>query len=262
MQSHDLRSLEAVRVHVRLLQRWIGHLEPRQVHDATLAPFISSRLIEGASATTINRTLEVVRTILHRAARSYRDEEGHPWLDALPPMITMLAEQPRSAYPITWEEQDRLFPKLPAHLAKMVLFAGKHGTSRQQRVPAAVELGGLGARSWAQRVHHPAGGVQDQASSRCDPERRGVVDHPGAARPASLLGVPVPRSSHRHHEQHRLAASSTRSRAAQVRTHDLRHTFACRLRAAGYLPRIGQHYWDMATTLWRATMRAPTLADC
>jgi hypothetical protein len=108
MQSHDLRSLEAVRVHVRLLQRYIGHLEPRQVHDATLAPFISSRLIEGASATTINRSLEVVRTILHRAARSYRDQEGHPWLDALPPMITMLPEQPRSAYPITWEEQDRL----------------------------------------------------------------------------------------------------------------------------------------------------------
>jgi hypothetical protein len=68
MQSQDLRSLEAIRVHVRLLLPYIGDLEPRHVHDATLAPFISARIAHGASATTINRSLEVVRTVLHRAA--------------------------------------------------------------------------------------------------------------------------------------------------------------------------------------------------
>jgi hypothetical protein len=35
----------------------------------------------------------------------------------------MLPETPRPPYPITWDEQDRLFPKLPAHLGRMVLFA-------------------------------------------------------------------------------------------------------------------------------------------
>lgn len=80
-QSQDLRSLEAVRIHLRMLEVYIGHLEPRHVHDATLAPFISARIAVGVSATTINRTLELARTILHRAARSYRDEQGKPWLD-------------------------------------------------------------------------------------------------------------------------------------------------------------------------------------
>jgi hypothetical protein len=78
-------------------------------------------IADGASA-TINRSLEVARTILHRR-RSYRDECGHSWLDAVPPLIAMLPECARPPYPITWEEQDRLFPKLPAHLARMVLFA-------------------------------------------------------------------------------------------------------------------------------------------
>ena len=36
-------------------------------------------------------------------------------------------EPARPPYPITWEEQDRLFPKLPAHLARMVLFAVNTG---------------------------------------------------------------------------------------------------------------------------------------
>jgi integrase len=41
----------------------------------------------------------------------------------MPPLITMLPESRRPPYPITWDEQDRLFPKLPARLARMVLFA-------------------------------------------------------------------------------------------------------------------------------------------
>jgi len=39
----------------------------------------------------------------------------------------VLAECRRPPYPITWEEQDRLFPMLPAHLARMALFAVNTG---------------------------------------------------------------------------------------------------------------------------------------
>jgi len=60
----------------------IGHLEAHQVHDATLEPFIVERLAANASATTINRSLEIVRTILNRTARLYRDHHGRPLLDA------------------------------------------------------------------------------------------------------------------------------------------------------------------------------------
>ena len=117
VQSRSKRSIDVIKWHVTLLQSYIGDLEPRQIHDTTLEPFVKTRLADGASATTINRSLEVVRTILNRAARSYRDADGRPWLDATPPLITMLPETPRSPYPITWKEQDTLSPKLPAYLA-------------------------------------------------------------------------------------------------------------------------------------------------
>jgi len=39
----------------------------------------------------------------------------------------MLPEARRQPYPITWEEQDRLFPKLSARLARMALFAVNTG---------------------------------------------------------------------------------------------------------------------------------------
>jgi integrase len=122
-QSRGKRSIEVIKWHVALLQSHLGDIEPQQVHDQTLEPFIKARLAAGASATTINRSLEVVRTILNRAARSYRDPDGRPWLERMPPLITMLPENPRSPYPITWQEQDALFRRLPAHLARIALFA-------------------------------------------------------------------------------------------------------------------------------------------
>ena len=53
----------------------------------------AASLAAGKSSTIINR---VVRTVLNRAARSYRDPDGRPWLEAMPPLITMLPENPRS----------------------------------------------------------------------------------------------------------------------------------------------------------------------
>src|SRR5437899_10168790 len=102
-QSRSKRSIDVIKWHIQLLARYIGNLEPQQIHDATLEPFIKDRLAQGASATTINRTLEIVRTILNRAARSYRDADGRPWLDAIPPLISMLPEDPRLPYPLSWD---------------------------------------------------------------------------------------------------------------------------------------------------------------
>ena len=47
--------------------------------------------------------------------------------EGVPPLITKLRESRRAPYPITWEEQDRLFPKLPTRLARMALFAVNTG---------------------------------------------------------------------------------------------------------------------------------------
>jgi hypothetical protein len=169
-QRHERRSLATMQIHVRSLLPHIGDLEPHQVHDATLAPFIASRVAAGASGTTINRTLEIVRAILNRAARSYRDSDGTPWLTGIPPLITMLPESRRSPYPITWAEQDRLFVRLPAHLQR-----GLHPIwvlrYRGRRIDSMNNTGGQNAR-------------RDEG-------------------------------------------------LRAVRVHDLRHTFACRLRAAG-----------------------------
>jgi len=232
-QSRAKRSIGIIRWHVALLQPHIGHLEPQQVHDQTLEPFIKARLTAGASPTTINRSLEVVRTILNRAARSYRDQDGRPYLEGTPPLIAMLSESPRLPYPITWTEQDALFHRPPAHLARMALFGVNTGLRDSNvcglewqwevRVP---EVGRsvfvippeafktkrphvvvLNDVAWSiiesQRAKHPVWVFPYRG------RRIGTMNNTGWQQARRDAGLPL------------------------VRVHDLRHSFACRLRAAG-----------------------------
>jgi integrase len=127
LESTNKRSRATIAWHVRMLLCYVGDLETRKVHDETLRPFVEARLAAGASGTRINRTLEIVRIILHRAARAYRDSDGFPWLETTPPLITMLTESPRLPHPIDWEEQEQIFRRLPDHLARMPLFAVNTG---------------------------------------------------------------------------------------------------------------------------------------
>lgn len=102
---------------------YIGPLELHQVHDSTLAPYITARLAEGRAHKTINLALGVVRRILNLAATKWRDENGATWLQQTPAitMLPLIGHQ-REPRPISWQEQRTLVPKLPSHLARMSLF--------------------------------------------------------------------------------------------------------------------------------------------
>ncbi|WP_409884794.1 tyrosine-type recombinase/integrase [Acidovorax sp.] len=123
-ERKKLRSLETVAYHVALLLPYVGSMALVDVCNDSLQPFIDERLDEDeVKPSTVNRTLEVARTIMNRAARLWRTN-GKPWL-ATAPLIEMLDEKAtrRQPYPITWQQQANVLPRLPVHLQRMVLFA-------------------------------------------------------------------------------------------------------------------------------------------
>jgi hypothetical protein len=122
-----VRTIEQIAYHVQLLLPYIGHQPLGNVCNDSLESFKLDRAEDGVKNATINRSLEVARTVLNRAARVWRD--GHkPWLPTAP-LIELLDEdaQARKPYPISWAEQATLFPRLPSHLAEMVEFAVNTG---------------------------------------------------------------------------------------------------------------------------------------
>ncbi|RZL38304.1 MAG: hypothetical protein EOP35_06085 [Rubrivivax sp.] len=120
-EAKGVRTLGTISYHVKLLLPYVGKLPMGDVCNDSFETFKADRIDDdGVTPTTVNRTLEVARTICNRAARVWRDG-GKPWLGAAP-LIEMLDEQRRLPRPINWAEQAALMPKLPPHLQRMALF--------------------------------------------------------------------------------------------------------------------------------------------
>ena len=122
--------------HPEWLVKFIGDLPLSQVHDDTLRPFIRARRQAGVKKKSINNGLQVARRILNLAARSWRHNlangQSMTWLETAP-LITMLrVNDAAKPYPLSWEEQERLFSCLHKDLADMCLFMVNTGTRQQE----------------------------------------------------------------------------------------------------------------------------------
>ncbi|MDP3228473.1 MAG: site-specific integrase [Acidovorax sp.] len=246
--TRKVRSLETISYHVKILLPFIGSLAMGDVCNEALEGFVASRIDEdGAGNATVNRSLEVVRTVMNRAARVWR-VDGKPWIPSSP-LIEMLDEtqQRRPPYPITWAQQKVLVPALPNHLQKPVLFALNTG-ARDDNV--------CGLR-WEWEVKVPD--LKRSVFVIPAAEFKGQRDHVLILNDAAWNIVEASRGMHEVYvfvyrrervkhldrapamEYHRIGTiNNTGWQAARkavglekVRVHDLRHTFGQRLRDAG-----------------------------
>jgi integrase len=127
LENRHKRSLSSDIGRLKLLMPWIGAVPIDKIHTGTLQPWIEQRRKDGAAVGTINHGLKVVRRILNLAASEWVDEHGLTWLQAAPKIKLLPDTNKRQPYPLSWDEQERLFKELPEHLAQMALFAVNTG---------------------------------------------------------------------------------------------------------------------------------------
>lgn len=212
---------------------WIGAMSLDSIYMETLQQYIDSRMRE-VKASTINRTLAVVRRILNLSARLWRDEFGKTWLAESPLLRLLPVKDARKPRPCAWAEQRALLAALPPHLAEMALFGINTGCRES-------EICGL---RWDQEYHVKALGVSVfvlSGEQTKNSEDRVIVLN-------SVARAVIERRRGIHDEYvftfrgHPLAQGmnntgwrKARARAGipMFRVHDLRHTFGGRLRSAG-----------------------------
>lgn len=232
-EAHHKITIDRDRTLITQLEPYIHHLYIDEVHNGTMAPFVAGRLKEGVKTRTINYGLQVARRILNLAAREWFDDNNQSWL-ASAPLIKMLPETDlRKPYPITWEEQDRLFAHLPEHLRDMSLFVVNTGCRDKMicslKWDHEIKIPELNTSIFfipaeimkAKRDHIVV--LNDIARDIIESQRG---KHPEYV--FTFRGKPI-------HGMNNSAWRRARKNAGlvQVRVHDLRHTFGRRLRAAG-----------------------------
>lgn len=246
-KKRGVRTLDLIAHHVNLLLPYIGTLPMSDVCNEALEPFVAERMDDGAKNATVNRSLEVVRTVMNRAARVWRDN-GKPWLSSSP-LIELLDEtqQRRPPYPITWAQQAMLLPALAGHLQKPVLF-GLNTGARDDNI--------CGLR-WSWEVQVPE--LERSVFVIPRAEFKGKRDHVLILNDVAWKIVEACRGQHDEYvfvyRQERVKnldreaegnyrrigtlnnTSFQRTRAdvglEKMRIHDIRHTFGQRLRDAG-----------------------------
>lgn len=232
LEHQDKVSLETDVFMLRSLMPFVGQLTLDQIHDGTLAAYVKARKASGRANKTVNLGLALVRRILNLAARSWRDDNGKTWLETAP-LLTLLplVGHQREPRPITWAEQRSLIPRLPDHLARMVLFDLNTG-ARDEVV--------CGLR-WEWEIPVPELGVsvfevpRESVKGRrrgrvlvCNTVAQSVVEGQRGKHPEYVF----PYHGNRIETMNNTAWQRARREAsmADLHIHDLRHTVGMRLR--------------------------------
>lgn len=112
------------RGHLRWLDKYLDGQQLTAINRDLVDRIQDARKSEGASNSTVNRTMEVIRAVLRRAAFEWE------WLDRVP-KVPMLPEPKRRVRWLTREEAERLMSELRPHLAAMVRFTLETGLRRR-----------------------------------------------------------------------------------------------------------------------------------
>lgn len=233
LENQHKRSLRDDISRLSLLLPWVGQVTLDKIHRGTLDPWIVKRRKDGVATGTINHGLKLVRRILNLAATEWVDEYGLTWLQAAPKIKLLPDKEKRQPYPLSWDEQTRLFKELPGHLAAMALFAVNTGCRDGEICNLRWE--------WEQAIpslNTSVFIVPGQLVKNGDDRlvvlnrvAKSVVDAQRGKHPENVFVYkykPITRM---------LNSAWLRARESvglkQVRVHDLKHTFGRRLRAAG-----------------------------
>lgn len=233
-------SADKIAEHVDQLLPFIGRLPLEQIHQETMRPFTDHEIARGMSPKSINNVIGVASTVLNRAARIWRNDDGTPWLKQAPPQLSRLSVKGKQAvpYPLSWREQDRLLALLPRHLADAALFG----------INTGLRDGEMCALRWDWEVY-----VQDiqqsvfvlPAHATKNQLERVVVLNQAASRVIetrrdsheefvfSYRGNPIKRLHNSSWKRCWREAELPVQSGILKGVHNLRHTFGRRLRAAG-----------------------------
>lgn len=214
-ETRSKASTDTDKIHLRWLDRYLSGLMLDEINRDEIEKVMAKRIAEKVANSTVNRTMEVVRAVLRKAAYDWE------WLERVP-RVRMLPEPKRRIRWITKDEANRLINALPSHLAAMVRLSLETGLRKANVTGLQWSQVDLARRTaWI----HP-----DQAKAR-----------KAIAVPLSIAAVEVIREQFGKHVTHVFSYKGNSVTQVNTKTwrktlekvgisdfrwHDLRHTWA------------------------------------
>lgn len=208
-------SLPVQKMHLRSLDKWLRGRMLDEIWRDVLDNVAQARKAEGVSPATVNRMLEVARSVLRRAAREWE------WIDKAP-HIRMLPVSKKRIRWLTHEDAERLLTHLPEHLADMARFTLAAGP--RERNVAGLEWSQVDLVRRVAWIHPDQSKTKKAYAIPLNDEavtviRKQIGRH--QVRVFTYRGQPVARCNN-----HGWRTALRKAGINDFRWHDLRHTWA------------------------------------
>ena len=218
---------------IQALMPFFGDMYLDEISNDAIQPFIKHRL-KTVKTSTVNRAIRILGLILKKASGLWRTEQGVPYLSH-PPILLSLKEVDKSKpMPITWGEQEILFRAVSEVTRNLLIVLVNTGARNREICQLTWDyemvLPGTGIIVFCIPAHLSKSGRErfiffnDTAKAIIDLQRD---KHPRYVFPGNVKDKPIYSA---YTSSFRRARHST---GIKCRVHDLRHTFATRLRNAG-----------------------------
>jgi len=231
-ENQHLASIEDNTTHLKLILSVIGDLYLHEIHDESIQSFIKFRKNQGRKSKTVNIALGVLRRVLRLAVGKWRDRNGLTWLESMPIIDDVKWGDARKPFPLSHDDQERLFSHMAPHLKVMCLFKVNTGCREQEvcqlRWDWEYELIGS---------EHSIFILPETLTKNA--EERIVVVNKEARKAIELARGKDPEFVFTYKGKHLTKINNSAWKNARkkadlplARVHDLKHTFGMRLRAA------------------------------
>jgi len=214
-ESSHKKSIETDKFKLRWLDQHLNKLHLDEITKAKIDEVKAAKKSEGVSNSTVNRTLELLRSILNRAKQEWE------WIDSTP-NVRMLPEQSTRIRWLTHEESVRLINELPEHLKAMARFTLATGL-RESNV-TGLQWSQLDMQRRCAWIHADQAKGKKAIAVPLNEDALAVVRQQIGKHDTHVFtyeGSPVTRANN-----HAWRKALVRARIIDFRWHDLRHTWA------------------------------------
>jgi integrase len=214
-ESSHKKSIETDKFKLRWLDQHLNNINLDKITKTKIDEIKVAKKSEGVSNSTVNRTLELLRSILNRARHEWE------WLDSTP-SVRMLPEQSIRIRWLTHEESSRLLNELPKHLKDMARFTLATGL-RESNV-TGLQWSQLDMQRRCAWVHADQAKGKKAIAVPLNEDALEVIKHQIGKHDSYVFtykGEPVTRANN-----HAWRKALVRAGIKDFRWHDLRHTWA------------------------------------
>jgi integrase len=214
-ESSHKKSIDTDKFKLRWLDQHLNNTSLDEITKAKIDKIKVAKKSEGVSNSTVNRTLELLRSILNRAQQEWE------WLDSTP-SVRMLPEQPTRIRWLTHEESVRLINELPEHLKAMARFTLATGL-RESNV-TGLQWSQLDMQRRCAWVHADQAKGKKAIAVPLNEDALAVIRQQFGKHDTHVFtyeGNPVTRANN-----HAWRKALVRAGVKDFRWHDLRHTWA------------------------------------